>query len=455
MATLKLTDGIVEAAVPAQADTYLWDTALPRFGVRITRAGARIYLVQYRAKTGAAGPTRTRRITIGRHDGKMWTTTKARAAARVLLAPVDLGGDPFGAREEERAAAAAARQAAEKAAVARIREQEDRQRNSFDAVTERFIDLCLRKNRSGGETARLLRHGPVAEWKTRHIADIRRSDVADLLDRLKKRSPAVSRLTYAALRSLFGWCVERDLIIASPCDRLTAPPRPEARDRVLTDEELGVVWKAAERLGYPFGPAIQLLMLTGQRRAEVGDMKWEELDLESGQWRIPKERTKNGKAHEVDLSPQALAILRKLHRTGPFVFPGRRAPARKTSAPPPDAPGGIRGFSASKRKLDELAEQVRKDLKLNPGLEWRIHDLRRTAATGMAGLGFPPHVIERVLNHISGSQSGLVGVYQRHEYRPERKAALVAWGDHLAGLIADKPAAETPPAFNVIQLKVF
>ena len=438
MASLKLTDGEVEKIEPGERDAYAWDTALPRFGVRVTPAGARIYLVQYRAKGAPGEGTKTRRITIGQHDGDMWNTTKARAAARKLLAPVDLGQDPFADREAKLAAEVAAKVAAAEAEALKAREAEARIRDSFEAVTTRYIAFHMKANRTGGETARLLRHGPVKAWKGRHIAEIRRTDLADLIDTIKQRSPAVARATYAALRGLFAWCLERDLIIASPCQNITAPPRPEARDRVLADSELAVIWNASDALGYPFGPVIKLLILTGQRRAEVANMAWAEIDLDAAVWRIPKERTKNGKAHEVDLSPQAIEVLKSVKRNGPTLFPARKAPSRKAVPARVDVTAetqGVRGFSAAKRKLDGEAEALwqealakAKAKNVGPMRPWRMHDLRRTAATGMAGMGFAPHVIERVLNHISGVQSGLVGVYQRHEYRAERKAALTAWG---------------------------
>jgi integrase len=433
VATLKLTKTSVEAISPGPQDVYGWDTELPRFGVRVTPAKSRIYLVQYRAKPAPGLPPKTRRITIGDHGG-VWTLDLARGEAKRILASVDLGRDPFADRASDRTA----RHLAQVAEAERKLEEAARQRDNFKAVAERYIELRLSDTRSGAETARLIRFDAEPAWASRHIGDLTRADVADLLDRISKRSPAVSRATYAALRGLFSWCLDRDLIRASPCHSVTAPARPEARDRVLGDSEIRAVWRACGDLNYPFGPLIRLLLLTGQRRAEVGGMTWAEIDLKAAIWRIPKERAKNGKAHEVDLSPQAVAILESIHRISPYVFPGRNAPARKTLRSTGVVEQCVSGFSATKRRLDELVDVGWMNLDPKPDrvvLPWRLHDLRRTAATGMAGMGFAPHVVERVLNHVSGAQSGLVGVYQRHEYRVERTAALTAWGSRVEAIV--------------------
>lgn len=438
MATARLTTAIVEGVEVGPRDTYVWDSRLPRFGVRVTPAGARLYLVQYRAKGPPGRASTIRRMTIGQH-GDLWPLDKARAVAKGKLALVDLGRDPFAEREAERVARAAADETVARRAI----EAELRRRDCFEGVAERFITLGLAGNKSAGETARLLRHGPVPAWRDRHVAEVRRSDVADLLDAIKGRSASVARSTYDALQGLFSWAVERDLIAASPLAGLTAPPRPKARERVLADDELAVVWEAAKRLGGTFGPVVQLLMLTGQRRGEVGGMTWAELDLDGAIWRIPGDRTKNGKAHEIDLPAEAVKILKDLPRLGDHVFPAR-------------GEGAVRGFSATKRKLDQLVEAVRRERGLSPGEEgpadalpdWVLHDLRRTAATGMAALGFSPSVVERVLNHVSGTQSGLVGVYQRHEYRADRLAALTAWGAHVGAVVASRP-----PASNVVAIR--
>ncbi len=436
MATLKLTKTSVEAVSPGAKDIYCWDAQLSRFGLRVTPAGSRIYLIQYRSRAVAGEPPKTRRITIG-HHGKPWTVDQARSEAKRLLAQVDLAGDPFADREADRLARRAAIDAAEIEALRLA----DRQRDTFKAVAERFIDLRAKRNRSWQETERLLRHGPVAQWGERHIGDIRRADVADLIDGIARRSPAIARATFAAVRPLFSWCLERDLITTSPCEGLRAPPRPKSRERVLTDDEIKLAWQGSDRLSGLFGPLVKLLILTGQRRAEVAGMTWAELDLDAAIWRLPGDRTKNGRDHEVDLSDQALVVIADIPKTGPHVFPAR-------------GEGAARGFSATKRQLNRRVREAG-EAELDTGEEpeelpdastWRLHDLRRTAATGMAALGVAPHVVERVLNHVSGSQGGLVGVYQRHEYRTERKAALAAWGSKVETIVSgrEEPTNVTP-----------
>jgi integrase len=286
-------------------------------------------------------------------------------------------------------------------------------------------------------------------WAGRHVRAIRRADVADLIDELRERSPATARLTFAALRSLFGWCVERELIEASPCTYLKAPPRPAARDRVLSDGEIKAVWQGAEALGYPFGPIIKLLILTGQREAEVAGMRWSEVNLDAGTWSIPKERTKNGRQHLVHLSDEALAIIKAVKRGGELLFPGRRASARKHVRKPGEAVARpVVGFSAAKRLLDgDVTRKTKATLPTASLAPWRFHDLRRTAATGMAGLRFAPHVVERVLNHASAIPA-LVVTYQREDYLDERKAALAAWGKRAAAIVS----GEEQPS-NVRQLR--
>jgi integrase len=161
----------------------------------------------------------------------------------------------------------------------------------------------------------------------------------------------------------------------------------------------------------PYGGIVALLALTGQRREEVAQLTWEEIDLASRTWTLPASRTKNGKPHIVHLSKQVITVLRT-PRLGKFVF--------SLSGTKP-----FQSFSAAKRELDKLSQVT----------GWRLHDLRRTCVSGMARLGVAPHVADKVLNHQAGTISGVAAVYQRHEFLAERKDALERWGAHVAGLL--------------------
>lgn len=241
---------------------------------------------------------------------------------------------------------------------------------------------------------------------------------------------------FAALRRFFGWAVERGVIEASPMAGLK-PPSPEvSRDRVLTDRELIAVWKAAGETGYPFGPAVRLLILTGQRRAEVLEAEWNEFDLKAGTWTIPRERSKNDIAHVIHLSAKAIEIVESL----PKIADGAQVGFLFTT-------NGETPFSGISKAFDRLNTAAAKHMPdKKPIPPWRLHDLRRTFASGCARLGIPIHVVEKALNHSSGTFSGVVGVYQRHDFAAERRDAMKAWAGHITRLAKAKPG-------NVVQLR--
>jgi integrase len=200
----------------------------------------------------------------------------------------------------------------------------------------------------------------------------------------------------------------------SPAEGVPLPAKETSRDRILADDELAQVILAARKIGGPYGGIVELLALTGQRREEVARATSDELDMEQRIWTLPKARTKNGKPHIVHLSNQSIVVLNRANTVGAFVF-------SLVGAKP------FQEFSRAKRALDELSGVK----------DWRLHDLRRTCVSGMARLGIPPHVADKILNHQSGTISGVAAVYQRHDFRAERKAALERWGTHVAQIVAD------------------
>jgi integrase len=267
-------------------------------------------------------------------------------------------------------------------------------------------------------------------WKGRTVHDITKRDVIDLIEGIEQDRPVLANRVLAAVRKWFNWLAARDVIKASPCAGVVPPAKETARDRRLTDGEIKVLWAACGKgesdggggIGEPFGSFVRLLLLTGQRRGEVAGMRRSELDLDKRLWVIPAGRSKNKRPHAVPLARQAVAIIEGIKRIekSDYVF----TTTGNT---------GLGGFSRAKERLDQ---------RMKPTTAWSFHDLRRSAATGMADIGIPPHIVEAVLNHISGARAGVAGIYNRAAYVAEKADALQRWADHVDELITGKPGAK-------------
>jgi integrase len=291
----------------------------------------------------------------------------------------------------------------------RQRDKSDR----FSDIAKTFLEKHASQNRTASETKRIIRRYVLPKWQSRSIHGIEKRDIIELIDAIDARgTPVMANRVLATLRKLFNWCLSRDIISSSPCIGIELPNKEKARDRVLTNSELVSIIDAARQFGGEYGKVIQMLFLTAQRRNEVSEMTWDELDLEQSLWTLPGERTKNEKPHFVHLSDQAKAILRDMPTVGAFVFTSNGATP-------------FSGFSKAKKRLDDLSGVT----------DWRLHDIRRTVTTGMAMLRVPPHVADKIMNHQSGTISGVAAVYQRHEFLDERKAALDNWGNHVQSLV--------------------
>ena len=290
MATGRVTKRAVDAMTPVAHTNFLWDDELRGFGVRITANGAKAYVYQYRLGGREAAK---KRATIGRH-GSPWTPDTARAEAKRLALLVGQGIDPVEAEKERR------RQTITLA---------------FGSYAQRFSDEYLKTHWPKGWAlaSGILRRDAAPAFAGLSLPQITRGHVAGFLDGLADR-PAVRRNAFAILRRLFRWAVSRGDITASPITDMDAPAAPRARDRVLADDELALVWHAAEGMRYPFGPMFLMLAATGQRREEVAGLAWSELDRGSATWTLPAGRAKNGQAHLVPLSPRAVDLLDALAR---------------------------------------------------------------------------------------------------------------------------------------------
>ena len=382
---------------PGKAEHIVYDDDLAGFGLRLHPSGRRTWFVQYRLGQ------KQRRLKLGTVE--QLDPEKARTHAKAALAKVSLGTDP--ATETEAAKA--------QATVTLKRTAED--------YLTRYASNRLKPG-SLAEVERHLRQ----HWKPlgeRPLAAIKRAHVAARLAEIARdNGPFAANRARAALSALFTWSIGEGFADDNPVAGTHRPTEEVARDRVLTDAEVALVWRHSGAGDY--GAIVRLLLLTACRRDEVGAMSWSE--LQGSTWSVPGERTKNGLPFDLILPLTALDVLQAVHaREGRDLVFGSRA-------------GPFSGWSKAKAELDArilaaLQAERGKKAKLEP---WRLHDLRRTAATRMGDLGVQPHVVEAVLNHISGSKAGVAGIYNRAAYRDEKRAALALW----AGRVAELTGAE-------------
>ncbi|MAQ81705.1 MAG: integrase [Maritimibacter sp.] len=259
----------------------------------------------------------------------------------------------------------------------------------------------------------------LAKFSTLHekrIDEIKRADVVKACDIIQKSAPIGVNRALAHLKHLMSWSVERGIIDASPIAGMKPPSKEKPRERVLSNDELSVLWAACDDEGYPFGDCMKLLMLSGQRRAEVAEMRWSEIDLENRLWSLPSQRAKNGRQHTVPIADAMLDVLRRVPRflNSDFVF------TTKGTTP-------ISGFGRLKKRLDKSFHV--------DAAPWTPHDLRRTMSTNMAQLGVPQPVTEALLNHKTGVVSGVAAIYNVYSYADEKREALGAWSQHVMKLI--------------------
>jgi integrase len=393
--------------LPAGSDAIFFDDDLPGFGLRVRAGGKRSWIIQYRV--GA----KQRRLTIGSVD--KLSADQARKAARGRLAHVELGGDPQQEKHEARNAASYSLGKLVDDYLARRhhRTGKDRLRRSSYEATE----LYLRKH-----------------WKPLHGLQASEVDRTAVAVRLTAIEAEISSVTAArarvALSSMFAWAIGQGIVDSNPVVGTNKPPEPKARDRVLTDVEIADIWTACR--DDDFSRIVKLLLLTGARRDEIGDLAWSEIDLDRDIINLPPDRTKNGRPHVVPLAHAAVYLI-----TSTLRRPGRDRVFG-------EGEGGFSGWSKAKGALDRRINEARtaaavpgkRTGKPQPIADWRLHDLRRTAATVMAEkLGVLPHIIEASLKHVSGHKAGVAGVYNRATYEREVRAALLLWADHVRSIV--------------------
>ncbi len=373
---------------PKAGQADFWDEDLPGFGVRISAAGRKTWTVMYRLGR------RKVRLTLGTYPPV--PLAKARDEAKAALARVQGGGDPAAERRAERDA------------------------DSFGQLAAAYIEKYAKPNKRSWKTDQeVLNRDVLPKWRHRRAGDINRRDARDLVQGIVDRgAPIMANRTFEILRRIFKWAISEDYLTASPMTGLTKPAKENQRDRVLTEDEIRAVWGAIEAEPPLVAAIVKLRLITAQRGGEVMSMSWPDIEESTNWWTIPAERAKNGLSHRVPLSSLAIAVLdevKPLGKGSPWVFPSQR----------------------KGRHLEQLVQAAHR-IRDRSKVDFTPHDLRRTAASLMTGMGVSRLTVSKILNHV---ERGVTATYDRHSYDAEKRQALDAWARRLKEIIAGKRSA--------------
>ena len=383
MPKANLTELSVRALkAPRNGQVTYWDKSIPGFGIRVSQGGTKTFTLVH--------GYRRERVSIGRYP--VLSLAEARAEARRMLAEQTLGHfRPRSITWEE-------------------------------AVTA-FLSSCEQRNRPRtirDYTRLLKRHFP---FDRKRLSEITPHDIHRRIDRLKD-TPSEQNHALVTAKIFFNWAVRRRHIEKSPCDGMRPPARTAPRDRVLSDAELASVYRTALEGTDPFSQIVALLVLTGQRRGEIASLRWEWINLNERTITLPSSITKNRRVHAFPFGNAAQGVLKAVLRFNDYVFPSSREHVR-------GRPSTIfNGWGKAKEDFDGRLDNV---------APYTLHDLRRTFSSGMAALGVPIHVTEKLLNYASGTVSGVAAIYNRHAYMDEMREAIDAWEAKLAQLLEEHP----------------
>src|SRR6516225_12344583 len=380
----------------------IWDQQLRGFGCRASKQG----VVSFFAMRRPRGSAKSIRIKVG--DFPAMSLVDARQRARALLVEMQDGGDPRARKAEETRLAAVERA------------------STFGTVAEAFITRHVASKRAAREIERLVRRELISRWGERPIASIARAEVIAMIDEIVDRGhPEAARQTLTYLRRLFGWAVPRYDLQSAPTDHLKGKDligAKKPRQRVLSDSEIALIWRATEgpEAAY-YGPFIRLLLLLGARRSELGRAPWAEFDLDAAMWTIPPGRMKSDEPHVVPLSPMAVEILRSLPRGRGYVIGGTQI-----------------HYGRAKHRLDARIASLHGG---KPILPWVWHDCRRSVRTGLSRLGTAPHIAELCIGH---RQPGLHRTYDLHKFDAEKRHAFNAWAAHVLRIVEPPEGVVVP-----------
>ncbi len=433
MPKVTLTDRSIRRKSPASGTLELWDMITPGLALRIHSGGRRSYCVT----TRLAGTGKQIRRTIGTVDTH--SLAEAREAARAIIRDAKQGID------------AASREALKEAARQMQQEAERARTDSLQATVDAYL---ADRGKGGGATLKSrtmvkqrFENHVLQLWGDRPLASITRADVRDLVRNIATKHPVAANRVLSNVRRLFNWAIAQDRIDHSPAAGIEAPSVEVSRDRVLTNSELAAIWDGCDKLSAAQGATIKIMMLTGARRNEAGGLRRSEMSDDGLTWNLPASRSKNGRPHIVPLSALAREVIEGVPRVAGgdpvFSLDGRRA---------------VNSWSDVKTRLDRAIGEARAEAageeKYDGGKYaipgWTFHDLRRTLVTGMIEvLGIAPHVVEAVVNHLSGqSRAGVAGIYNRAVLLPQRREALEGWARHIQAIVSN-----VEPVSNVATLK--
>ena len=380
-AEVRFTDAYIRNLKPADARYDVYDASLAGFGLRVSPTGTKSWIVLSR------NLNRKTRATLGRYPQLSLADTRQRAMTSLQM----MADGEF---------------------------NREKSFDTFEQALEEWYSKDQSKNKSFGQVRSAVELHVRPALKNYKLKDIQKRDIIKLVDLVGRTAPTQANRVLAFTKRFFNWCVSRDLLDVSPANGIAKFLNEVSRDRVLSQSELEKVLNATFIMPYPFGPLFRILLMTGQRLNEVSGLTWSEIDMPSATWKIPRDRAKNKSSHLVHLSQPVLEELERLRSISRhdliFTTTGKTA---------------VSGFSRAKHQLDNIS-----------GIQdWRLHDLRRTFATvATETLGFTPVVVDRVLNHVSGSVKGIAAVYQRGEYIEQRREVLDAWGQYLINLKFDE-----------------
>jgi integrase len=399
MPTVNLTAAFVKSIKPNGKRMDYFDEGVPGFSLRVSEKGVKTWCVSYRF---AGKWTRYTFSNVTGHSLK-----EARELAKDALRDAARGINPA------------------------AKKKEDRKADTFKDVAGDFMErYSKKKKKSWRGNQRIIDNKLNPSIGSVRAKEVTRAQVREIVETIAENAPYEANRVLACLRKIYNWAISEDLVEANPCDHVAAPGEESRRDRVLTEEEIKILWKDLSNEQLPIASTFKLRLLTAQRGGEVLSVEWKELDLDGTWWTIPAEKAKNGLAHRVPLSPPAVRIFGELRRQqdasetrngSTWVFPARR-------------------FDGDNEHLDTVQKAVERIRKRTEIENFRAHDLRRTAASLMTGMGIPRLTVQKILNHV---EPGVTAVYDLHSYDTEKREALEAWSKRLMMLVSDLQAVNS------------